>query len=47
MHCPLCDLEMTVMRKDVSFNTNNVQYIRKIYKCITDDVWITTEIPKK
>lgn len=47
MHCPVCDLEMTVMREDVSLSANDQKYDRRIYKCVKDDVWTTVEIPKK
>lgn len=47
MHCPKCDVEMTIMREDISFLAGgDKQYKRIIYKCVEDDIWLTVEVPK-
>lgn len=49
MNCPKCQKEMSLVKEDVSknFDVNPVkEYERKIFKCETDDVWITYETPK-
>jgi len=48
MKCPACDQPMKTISSDVSHNPNenNKGYNRTIYQCTTDDVWVTTEIPK-
>ena len=37
---------MNLERKDVSHNSATaLEYKRLVYKCLTDDVWVTVEIP--
>lgn len=48
MKCPKCHQEMEVKSKDTSNNFETGQkYERTIFQCKEDDVWVTTEIPKK
>ncbi len=48
MECPICKQAMKKVRRDISHNPdeNNKEYGRVVYQCETDDVWVTTEIPK-
>ena len=48
MVCPVCKQAMEKVRRDVSQNPNEdgKEYDRTIYRCLTEDIWITTEIPK-
>ena len=47
MKCPVCNKEIKKVRWDISYNPNedNKEYDRTVYQCLTDDVWVTTEIP--
>ena len=46
MHCPQCGKEMHLERNDVSHNSATaLEYNRLVYKCLSDDVWVTVEIP--
>ncbi|MBW3568906.1 hypothetical protein KY385_02130 [Candidatus Parcubacteria bacterium] len=48
MECPVCKQAMKKVRWDISHNPNedNKEYDRTVYQCVTDDVWVTSEIPK-
>ena len=47
MKCPKCDKEMKINRQNISSNPENgKEYDRIFYVCETEDVWVTTEIPK-
>jgi len=48
MECPVCKQAMKKVRSDFSYNPdeNNKEYNRTVYNCVTDDTWVTTEIPK-
>jgi hypothetical protein len=47
MNCSVCGKELEKVREDESVNTNtNVIYLRTVYHCEEDDVWITIETPK-
>ncbi len=48
MKCPKCKKETKLDKKDLSYNVNvkpKKKYIREIYWCKKDDVWINSEIP--
>jgi hypothetical protein len=49
MNCPVCDKEMKKVSWHISHNPdkNNKEYDYTMYQCAADDVWVTTEIPKK
>ncbi len=48
MNCPQCAQKMQIDRHDVSTSSNNhKEYNRTVYRCKTDDVWVTVEIPKE
>ncbi len=48
MKCPKCQDEMKVVNEAESVNSeNNKKYLRKIYHCEVDDIWLTTETPKE
>jgi hypothetical protein len=49
MECPICKQAMKKVRWDISYNdpaAKNKEYDRTVYQCVTDDVWVTTEVPK-
>lgn len=48
MDCPVCKQAMKKVRWDISKNPNedNKEYDRTVYKCESDDIWVTTEVPK-
>jgi hypothetical protein len=48
MECPVCKQAMKKVRWDISHNPNenDKEYDRTVYQCLTDDIWVTTEIPK-
>ena len=49
MKCPKCDKKMKVIKSEISNNNKKgksfKQYVRKIYWCKNDDIWINVEIP--
>lgn len=48
MNCTVCGKKLEKIREDESVNANTKSlYLRTIYHCKTDDVWVTVEIPKK
>ncbi len=48
MKCPACSKTMKKIEQDASFNPkdDNKEYVRVMYHCATDDIWVTTEVPK-
>jgi hypothetical protein len=48
MKCPVCKQAMKKVRWHISYNPSedNKEYDHTTYQCKTDDVWVTTEIPK-
>jgi uncharacterized Zn finger protein (UPF0148 family) len=48
MKCPVCGKEMKIDKTDSSHNAKTGQeYVRTVYVCEMDDVWVVTEIPKE
>lgn len=47
MECPVCKSFMKKVRDYTTYNANNAEYDHSVYQCEKDDVWVTTEIPKK
>ncbi len=47
MKCPKCGKEMEKIRKDFSYGSKNKEYLRVIYVCKKDDIWVTVETPEK
>ncbi len=48
MKCPKCQKKMFLKNKSFSYNTDTKpqkKYLRKIYWCKTDDVWVSIEVP--
>ena len=47
MKCPKCNKKMVLKSKDFSYNNKpSKKYVRRIYWCKDDDVWISLEIPE-
>lgn len=46
MNCPNCHKTMRIKKEDRSLGANKKEYMRTIYWCEVDDVWINVEIPK-
>ncbi len=48
VECPRCKQAMEKVRWHISYNANenDKEYDHTTYQCKTDDVWVTTEIPK-
>ena len=47
MKCPKCQNEMKITRSDESSNTEtSKKYLRVIYHCEVDDIWLNLETPK-
>lgn len=47
MKCPKCSKIMIVVKQDISKNSKtNKKYLRIIYNCKNDDVWLTLETPE-
>ena len=51
MNCPVCNKPMKRVSWSLSNNAKNgsgyKEYDKTIYQCITDDAWVTTEMPAK
>lgn len=48
MKCPKCKKAMDFDREDETENTvTNKIYLRRVYVCKSDDVWVTIEKPKE
>jgi hypothetical protein len=48
MKCPVCQQEMSIWKVDMSRNPKTgMQYDRTVYRCVQDDTWARTEIPKR
>ena len=48
MKCSECEKEMKLKKKDVSYNFDvkpKKKYLRKVYWCKDDDIWINIENP--
>lgn len=48
MKCPRCSQKMLLKKKDFSYDLRaktKKKYVRKIYWCKEDDVWMTVEAP--
>ena len=46
MKCPVCQIEMKVVGKDISNNFKTEQkYNRTVFRCETCDTWGNLEIP--
>lgn len=47
MKCPKCSKAMIVVKQDISKNTEtNKKYLRILYNCKKDDVWLSLETPE-
>lgn len=50
MKCSECKKEMKLVGKDFSYNFKTkpkVKYLRTVYHCATNDIWINVEVPVK
>lgn len=50
MKCIKCGKEMKAVKKDLSRNSlvkPNIKYLREVFHCEEDDVWINVETPVK
>lgn len=47
--CPACKNQMQLTKEETSFDYSrgNKEYMRSVYHCKTDDIWISQETPKK
>lgn len=46
MECSVCKQDMKIVRWHISYDADEKEFDHTTYLCKTDNVWVTTEIPK-
>ncbi len=45
MQCPQCFREMQFQGKQFTYRKDGKEYLRELYQCVEEDIWVTIEKP--